>query len=104
MINLLNATDQSGIPSARQLARLEKWTKLYIQNRGAASVFIATNPDELISAGLLGTQQGLEIVAGPTIRELTWIGELWGLGSAAQCLLDVQIVGHVAIGSERHGA
>lgn len=66
------------------------WTRVHIQVTDANTFYISSSRKLLESPGPNGLQQGLAITKLMGIVTLPWIGELWGIGSAAQTIVDIE--------------
>lgn len=75
---------------AQKVMESKVWTRVHIQVLDGNTLYISSSRKDLEQPGAGGIQQGLAIVKTMGIVTLPWIGELWGIGSAAQTLTDIE--------------
>lgn len=95
MVKVFDTVDGAGKPATKQIANFTDWTYFYIQVFGPGTVRLACTERELISpepAGA-GPLHGLQVTAAMGILPFRWKGALWGIGSVAGVVADMQFPG-----------
>jgi hypothetical protein len=80
----------SNVTPAQKVGEYARWTRVHLQSRDANTLYISKDRHVLENPGPNGLQQGLTITQPAGIVSLVWKGELWGLGSAASTIVDVE--------------
>ncbi len=76
---------------AQRIAKFSKYTRFHFQVYGPNTLRIAVDEQTLIVAHPTGQAQGLSFIAADKVQPLTWIGELWAIGSGPDTYVDFEI-------------
>ncbi len=76
---------------AERIAKFSKYTRVHLQVYGPNTVRVAVDEQTLIVPHATGQAQGLSFVQASGVVALTWIGELWAIGSGPDTSVDFEI-------------
>jgi hypothetical protein len=84
---------QSSVPGnsvPRKLGSFSDWVSLKVQVKDASTLWLASD-SQTLSNPVQGQQGGFSIVKGDGVKEWWIIGDLYGVVSAQNALVDIQV-------------